>query len=219
MKIYYEDNHLIVIDKPVNQPSQLDSSSDLDTLTMVKNYIKEEYNKPGNVYLALLHRLDRPVSGLMVFAKTSKAASRMNEQLRKNTWEKKYLAVVEGEVKLGKYIDYLYKDNKTNTSYVVDESNLKGKKAILEIIDTKYNEEHNLSLVTINLITGRSHQIRVQMQNNLSPLWGDARYNPNAKPGEQIALYASELSIDHPTLKKRMTFKGHTPNVYPFTLW
>lgn len=217
MKIYYEDNHLLVIKKEANQPVQEDSSKDLDTLTIAKDYIKNEYNKPGNVYLGLVHRLDRPVSGILVFAKTSKAASRLSNQIRLNSWRKNYLAVCEGEVTKGEYVDYLFKDKNTNTSYVTSES--KGKKSILEVTDVIYNKENNLSLVFINLITGRSHQIRVQLASRGTPIWGDARYNRNATPGEQIALFASELEIEHPTLKKRLVFKDKAPNVYPFTLW
>ncbi|HZJ87018.1 MAG TPA: RNA pseudouridine synthase [Erysipelothrix sp.] len=217
MKIYYEDNHLLVVKKSANQPVQEDSSGDLDSLNMAKNYIKTTYNKPGNVFLGLVHRLDRPVSGILVFAKTSKAASRLSNQIRLNSWRKNYLAVCVGKVEKGQVVDYLVKDHKTNTSYVTSKE--KGKKSILEVIDVKYNKTQNLSLVSINLITGRSHQIRVQLANRGTPIWGDARYNRNAKPGQQIALFANELEIEHPTLKKRLVFSDLAPSVYPFTLW
>ena len=157
INIIYEDNHLLVVEKPINVPVQKDSSNDLDLLTMLKDYIKKKYNKPGNVYLGLVHRLDRPVGGIMVFAKTSKAASRLSEQIRNGTFKKEYLAIVCGKVKEnGTLEDYLLKDSKTNMVKV----NSKGKKSILEYIRLDYRE--GLSLVKINLKTGRSHQIRVQ---------------------------------------------------------
>ena len=126
--ILYEDNHIIVVNKPINVPVQEDSSKDIDLLTLIKNYLKVKYNKPGNVYLGLVHRLDRPVGGVMVFAKTSKAASRLSEEVRTNKIKKTYYAVVHGKVNnKGHLEDYLYKDNKTNTSYVVNKD--KGKKS------------------------------------------------------------------------------------------
>lgn len=219
MKIYYEDNHLLAILKKANQPVQEDTSKDPDTLSIAKLYIKETYDKPGNVYLGLVHRLDRPVSGVMVFAKTSKAASRLSNQIRLNTWRKEYLAVCEGKPKPGLYTDYLYKDRKTNTSYVVDKNHQNAKKSQLEVMDVYYNQEKDLSLIKINLITGRSHQIRVQLAHRKTPIWGDARYNPKAIAGEQIALFANELEIEHPTLKKRLVFSDKAPDTYPFTLW
>ena len=131
LKILYEDNHIIVVIKPYNVPVQADSSNDLDMLTIIKNYIKEKYNKPGNVYLGLVHRLDRPVGGVMVFAKTSKAASRLSEEVRTNKIHKTYLTVVHGilDKKCDKLINKMSKDEKTHNSYI-DEKN--GKEAILE---------------------------------------------------------------------------------------
>ena len=149
LKILYEDNHIIVVIKPYNVPVQADSSNDLDMLTIIKNYIKEKYNKPGNVYLGLVHRLDRPVGGVMVFAKTSKAASRLSEEVRTNKIHKTYLTVVHGvlDKKCDKLINKMSKDEKTHNSYI-DEKN--GKEAILEYKVIK--EEDNLSLLKINLI-------------------------------------------------------------------
>ena len=124
LKVIYEDNHIIVVEKTPNIPVQKDSSEDIDMLNLVKNYIKEKYNKPGNVYLGLVHRLDRPVGGVIVFAKTSKAASRLSNEVRENIFKKEYLAVVGGKFEKTKGIleNYLYKDMKTNTSYVVDKN-------------------------------------------------------------------------------------------------
>lgn len=215
MNVLYEDNHIIVIEKPVNQPVQLDSSNDYDLVTALKDYLKEKYNKPGNVYVGLVHRLDRPVGGVMVFAKTSKAASRLSQQVSTRGIEKIYKAVVIGDMKPGFYEDKLLKNNKTNTSYV----DPKGKLSKMEVLESHFNNEHNISLLTINLITGRSHQIRVQCASRYHYLWGDARYNPSALPKQQIALWAYQITFMHPTLKKSMTFTCPTPNRYPFTLW
>ena len=121
LKVIYEDNHIIVVEKIPNVPSQSDKTGDMDMLTLVKGYIKEKYNKPGNVYLGLVHRLDRPVGGIMIFAKTSKAASRLSNQVREKVFKKKYLAVVDGkfEKNNGTLEDYLYKDERNNISKVV----------------------------------------------------------------------------------------------------
>lgn len=218
MKIYYEDNHIIVVEKKPNQPSQEDDSKDLDLLTEVKNYIKITYNKPGNVYVGLVHRLDRPVGGVMVFAKTSKAASRLSDQVRTRKLDKEYVAYVNGKAKPEKYTDYLFKNKKTNTSKTVSKNHPDSKYSELEIIDAKYFDKENLTRVVIKLMTGRSHQIRVQFSSRDHALWGDARYNPKSKPGQQIALWAHKLTFEHPTTKEKMTFESHLPNSYPFTL-
>ena len=164
LKVIYEDNHIIVVEKTPNIPSQADKTGDIDMLTIVKDYIKEKYNKPGNVYLGLVHRLDRPVGGIMVFAKTSKAASRLSNQVREKVFKKKYLAVVDGKIEKqkGTLEDYLYKDERNNISKVVNEDKKNAKSAKLDYEVLKYNEVKNLSLVEINLHTGRHHQIRVQ---------------------------------------------------------
>lgn len=203
LKILYEDNHIIVVIKPYNVPVQADSSNDLDMLTIIKNYIKEKYNKPGNVYLGLVHRLDRPVGGVMVFAKTSKAASRLSEEVRTNKIHKTYLTVVHGvlDKKCDKLINKMSKDEKTHNSYI-DEKN--GKEAILEYKVIK--EEDNLSLLKINLITGRHHQIRFQLSNINHPIYGDQRYGFQDK--KQIMLYAYKLEFTHPVTKELMTFKN-----------
>ncbi len=203
IKVLYEDNHLLVVDKPINVPMQKDSSNDLDLFSMCKNYIKEKYQKPGNVYLALLHRLDRPVSGVCIFAKTSKAASRLSSDITKHNFKKEYLAVVydNGLKDEDTFKDKLLKDEKTNT-VKVDKN---GKDASLDYI--VLNRKDNLALVKINLHTGRSHQIRVQFSSRNHSLWGDQRYNKNAKVGQQIALHSYRLSIIHPITKEEMVFE------------
>ena len=149
LNVLYEDNHLIVVVKPCNVPSQQDSSNDLDLLTMVKEYVKEKYHKPGNVYIGLVHRLDRPVRGIMVFARTSKAASRLSEQIRKNEFSKKYLAVVNGIVEKDKdtLVDYLKREDNGNT--VVTNSR-DGKESILNYNAIERNYEKNETLVEID---------------------------------------------------------------------
>ena len=200
--ILYEDNHIIVVEKKINIPVQEDDSKDKDLLTIIKEYLKEKYHKPGNVYLGLVHRLDRPVGGVMVFAKTSKAASRLSEQMRLKDIKKKYYAIVEGNAKDSDIlIDKLYKNNKTNMVYVDN----RGKEAIL--IYKRIKTINNLSLVDIELKTGRNHQIRVQFSSRNMPLWGDQRYNKNAKVGQQIALYSYYLSFIHPITKEKMKFQ------------
>jgi len=181
---------------------------------MVKKYLKEKYNKPGNVYLGLVHRLDRPVGGVVVFAKTSKAASRLSEQVRKKDLQKKYYAVIIGNIETeGILRDKLLKDSKSN--YVtVDE---KGKESELEY--KVIAKKDGMLLVDIDLITGRSHQIRVQFSSRGCPLYGDNKYNENAKAGEQIALFAYQLSLIHPTTKQEMVFKLNKPDRYPFNIF
>ncbi len=208
LEVIYEDNHIIVVKKEPNIPSQADKTEDIDMLTIIKQYLKEKYNKAGNVYLGLVHRLDRPVGGVMVFAKTSKAASRLSEQVREKTFRKKYLAVVDGkfeEIK-GLLEDYLYKDERNNMSKVVNKEKKNAKLAKLDYEVLTHNEVKDLSLVKINLHTGRHHQIRVQLSNAGHSIFGDQKYGTRGK-GKQIALWAYELTIQHPITKEEMTFK------------
>ncbi len=208
LKVIYEDNHIIVVEKIPNVPSQSDKTGDIDMFTLVKQYIKEKYNKPGNVYLGLVHRLDRPVGGVMIFAKTSKAAGRLSEQVRDKVFKKKYLAVVDGKINKikGTLEDYLYKDERNNISRVVSKEKKNAKIAKLDYEVITYNELKNLSLLKINLHTGRHHQIRVQLANFGHSIFGDQKYGARGK-GKQIALWAYELTIEHPISKERLTFK------------
>ncbi len=214
MKIIYEDNQIIVVEKEPNIPSQSDKTGNIDMLTMVKQYIKEKYNKPGEVYAGLVHRLDRPVGGVMVFARTSKAASRLSEQVRNKTLKKIYIAVVDGKIKekSGILEDYLYKDERNNISKVVskDKKNAKTAKLEYEVLD--YDENRDLSTVKIKLHTGRHHQIRVQFANAGHSLYGDQKYGTRGK-GKQIRLWAYELELEHPVKKEIMAFKSIPPFV------
>ena len=209
LNVIYEDNHIIVVEKQPNIPSQEDKTEDMDMLSLVKEYIKEKYNKPGNVYVGLVHRLDRPVGGVMVFAKTSKAASRLSNQVREKIFKKKYLAVVDGklEQEQGTLEDYLYKDERNNISKVVDKNKKNAKLAILDYKVLAYNELKNLTLLEINLHTGRHHQIRVQLAHSGHSIFGDQKYGTRGQ-GKQIALWAYELTIQHPISKETMVFKS-----------
>lgn len=216
--IIFEDNHLLVVEKPQNVLSQGDRTGDPDMLALLKEDIKIRYNKPGNVYLGLIHRLDRPVGGVMVFAKTSKAASRLSDQIRRGKFEKQYMAVIHGRPYKNKdiLVHHLLKDNKANMVFVVEESVEGAKKAVLdyEIISTV----GDFSLVKINLRTGRPHQIRVQFSAIGHPLYGDQRYNlkkDNIK--DQIALWSHKITCIHPTLKERITFTGLPVKRKPWT--
>ena len=207
LKVIYEDNHIIVVEKIPNIPSQEDKTGDVSMFGIVKKYIKEKYKKPGNVYLGLVHRLDRPVGGIMIFAKTSKAASRLSNQVREKVFKKQYLAVVEGKLEKtkGTLENYLYKDTKNNTSYVVDKNKKQAKLAKLDYEVIEYNKKENVSLLKINLHTGRHHQIRVQLSNIGHSIYGDQKYGKAGK-NKQIALWAFKLTIIHPTKKDKMEF-------------
>lgn len=206
MEIVYEDNHLIVVVKPQNVPSQKDESGDMDMHTMVKDYIKQTYNKKGEAYVGLLHRLDRPTGGLMVFAKTSKCASRMTEAIKNGLLEKKYLTVVVGKPKYDSdyLIHYLKKDEKQNKVTIVPQAEQGAKKAELtyKVLETT----KALSLVECKLITGRSHQIRVQMSTIGCPVFGDVKYKGDIVKGWNLALWSYKLSFEHPVTHKIMNF-------------
>lgn len=209
LKVIYEDNHIIVVEKPVNVPSQGDKTGDVDMLTIIKQYLKEKYNKPGNVYLGLIHRLDRPVGGVMVFAKTSKAAARLSEQVREKVFKKKYLVIANGKFEKQKGVleDYLLKNERNNMSKVVKEGTKNSKHAELDYEVLKYDPELNLSVLKINLHTGRHHQIRVQLSSRDHSIYGDQKYGGRGH-GKQICLWAYELTIQNPITKEKMTFSS-----------
>lgn len=208
LNVLYEDNHVIVVEKLVNVPSQADKTGDIDMLTIIKSYLKEKYHKPGEVYLGLVHRLDRPVGGVMVFAKTSKAAARLSEQVRVKEFKKKYLVIVDGKMEQdkGELEDYLLKNEKRNVSKVVKEETKGAKLAKLDYEVLKYQEKINLSVLRVYLHTGRHHQIRVQFASRKHSLYGDQKYGERGR-GKQIALWAYELSFIHPIIKEEMTFR------------
>ena len=209
VSIVYEDNHLLVVVKPPNMPTQADDSSDADLHSTMKAYIAETYQKPGAVYLGLVHRLDRPVGGLVVLAKTSKAADRLSAQVRDKTMHRQYVAAVRGDAKeAAELCDFLLKDGRTNMVRAVPANTPGAKDAKLRY--QKCGEADGLTLVRVRLFTGRSHQIRVQLSHAGLPIWGDARYG-GGKPGEQIALWGAHLGLIHPTKKEEMRFDALPP--------
>ncbi|TDF99406.1 RluA family pseudouridine synthase [Paenibacillus piri] len=218
--VLYEDNHVIVVVKPVNVPTQEDDSRDPDLLTMIKQDLKHRHHKPGNVYLGLVHRLDRPVGGVMVFAKTSKAASRLSDAVRTRTIRKRYTAVVNGKPKQpqGTLTHYLLKDTRMNMVSVVTPDKPGAKEAVLDY--RVAGQLDGLSLVEIELHTGRPHQIRVQFAAIGCPLVGDQRYGAHlTRPGQQIALWSTALSFDHPVTKETLSFTSAPPAEFPWLLW
>ncbi len=210
IKVLYEDNHIIVALKPKDILSQSDITNEPDMLTILKDYIKHKYNKPGNVYLGLVHRLDKPTSGIMVFARTSKSAKRLQEAIKNKTFKKNYLAVIHGKVpKSDTYIDYL---EKVDTKSIISTKD-KGKYAELDFTRLDYLENENLSLVEINLKTGRNHQIRLQFASRGYPLYGDSKYGTDNN--KNLGLFAYKLEFPHPTTKEFLTFTIY-PDYEPF---
>ncbi len=205
MQVVYEDNQILVVIKPHNQPSQKDESGDLDLLTEVKEYVKQKYNKPGEAFIGLVHRLDRPTGGLMVFARNSKSAERLSKQLQSHQMQKVYFAVVEGKIKYQSQslVHYLKKDEKNNLVKICPALEEGAKKAELMFETLERNEKH--SLLSVKILTGRSHQIRVQLASIGYPIYGDMKYNKNATKGN-LALWAGKLEFTHPTTKEKMVF-------------
>lgn len=209
--ILHEDNHILVAVKPQNLPTQADASGDADFLSLLKDYLKQKYDKPGNVFLGLVHRLDRPTGGVMVFAKTSKAAERLCQAIREGDFEKEYLAVTVGCPKEPKaqLTHYLKKNPLTNVVSVVPSATEGAKRADLlyEVLETK----GRVSLLKVRLLSGRSHQIRVQMAHIGCPVFGDVKYKGDIARGYPLALWAEKLAFTHPVTKDRMVFVAYPP--------
>lgn len=203
--ILYEDNHLLVAVKPPRMLTQSDQTGDNDLLSVLKAYVKEKYDKPGDAYLGMVHRMDRPVGGILAFARTSKAASRLSEQIRQGQMQREYVLVCAGTApKTFQLEDYLKKDERSNTVKVLPSYlKLQGKQAKLYGLTHAHSEEK--SLVTVRLETGRAHQIRAQMAHFGHPLLGDARYNAQGPRG-LIALFGMRLSFLHPITGQALVF-------------
>ncbi len=210
LQVLYEDNHVIVVLKEPNVPVQSDASGDPDLLSMVKEYVKIRYNKPGEAYIGLVHRMDRPVGGVICFARTSKAASRLSEQVRSHRMRREYLCIAEGSTPDDFMLhNFLQKDSARNRVTVLpDYLHAQGKEAILYGHTVERREDS--SLVAIRLETGRGHQIRVQMSHAGYPLKGDHRYG-NSRKREQIALWGMRLTFEHPITGKNMVFIAPAP--------
>ncbi len=212
MDILFEDNHLLIINKRPGELSQLDKTGDNSVLEKYKLYLKKKHNKKGNVFLGLVNRLDRPTSGVLILAKTSKALSRMNKMLVERKILKKYLAVVEKKPirKKNTLINFLKKNQKQNKSYIVDQTTKDSKKAILHY--TTLKELDNYSLLEISLETGRHHQIRVQLSNIGCSIKGDLKYgSKRSNSDKSICLHANEISFIHPVSKNEIKIKANTP--------
>ena len=212
MDILFEDNHLLIINKRPGELSQLDKTGDNSILEKYKLYLRKRSNKKGNVFLGLVNRLDRPTSGVLILAKTSKALSRMNKMLVERKILKKYIAVVEKKPirKKNTLINFLKKNQKQNKSYIVDETTKDSKKAILHY--TTLKELDNYSLLEISLETGRHHQIRVQLSNIGCSIKGDLKYgSKRSNSDKSICLHANEISFIHPVSKNEIKIKANTP--------
>lgn len=218
LTVLYEDNHVIVVLKPQNVPTCEDDSRDPDMLNIIKGYIKEKYNKPGNVYLGLVHRLDRPTGGVMVFAKSGKAASRLSEQMREGGFEKRYMAVLSAVPKeeSATLTHYMKKNSVNNMVYVCPPTESGARLARLEY--KVLSEKGGLALAEVKLHTGRSHQIRVQMNAIGCPVYGDMRYGGEKAKKGHLALWAYYLSFHHPVSKEKMVFRVQPPKeLFPWS--
>ncbi len=210
LSVIYEDNHIIVVEKPFGVLSQAGSLDLDDMLTLVKAYIKDKYKKPGNVFIGLVHRLDTNVGGLMVFARTSKAAKRLSEQIRNNLFTKKYLAVCNGGIETSgsvELVDYLAKDELNKVAIISNQDQGKIAKLKFKALACKEVLNQVYTLVKIELETGRFHQIRAQFAKIGHPLYNDAKYGISLD-GFDLGLYAYELSFTHPTLGNELTFQS-----------
>ncbi len=206
LTVLYEDNQIVVVIKPQNVPTQSDESGDKDLLSMVKEYVKEKYKKPGEAFVGIVHRLDRPTGGVMVFARNSKSAKRLSEQFNTHEVEKVYFAVVNGVVKVKSQhlVNYLKKDERENIVKIVPMSEKGSKKAELVYNYLEDNGKH--SLLQVQILTGRSHQIRLQLANIGFPLVGDVKYGKDKGKTQNLGLWAGKLCFVHPTTKERMVF-------------
>lgn len=199
MKVVYEDNHIIVVYKEAGEIVQGDKTGDKPLSDSVKEYLKEKYNKPGNVFCGVVHRIDRPVSGLVIFAKTSKALTRLNEMLRKGEIHKTYWALVEGRPSKGegRLDNYMANIERINRSYICDKNDPKAKHAVLEYKTVAVGERY--SILEVNLLTGRKHQIRLQLSANGNPIKGDLKYGARrSNPNGGISLLAKRIEFIHP---------------------
>lgn len=222
VKVIFEDNMIVVVEKRAGLLTQSDHTGEIDLLTEVKQYIKTKYKKQGNVFIGLVHRLDRNVGGVIVFAKNSKSASRISEQIRNGDFKKEYLCVVQGIVKKeSDYLeDYLIKDTKNNFVKVSAKEKVGAKIAKLSYEVLSIDKVRSYSLLKIKLETGRSHQIRVQLSNIGHPIVGDLKYGSSIKlKNEEIALWSQSISLIHPTTKEAMLFKSNPHRSYPWNLF
>lgn len=221
LEVLYEDNHCLAVNKPAGLLSQGDETGESTLLDEARAYLKERYAKPGNVFVGLVHRLDRPTSGVMLLARTSKAASRLSEQFRDGTVEKVYWAVVEGNVALdsGEWSDLLLKDERRNVVEVVPPGTRGAQAATLGF--KVMERSSRASLLEVRPVTGRSHQIRVQLAHRGLPILGDKKYGArtsvqalDGKP--RVALHAHSLTFSHPTRREALSVTAPVPADWPW---
>ena len=212
MTVVYEDNHIIVVNKTASEIVQADKTGDTPLSETVKQYLKEKYQKPGNVFLGVTHRLDRPVSGLVIFAKTSKALTRLNEMFRAGEVKKTYWAVVKNAPKEseGEFVHFLVRNEKQNKSYAYDKEVPNSKKAVLDY--RLIGRSENYYLLEVDLKTGRHHQIRCQLAKMGCPIKGDLKYgSPRSNPDGSICLHARRVRFVHPVSKELIELKAPLP--------
>ena len=212
MTVVYEDNHIIVVNKTASEIVQADKTCDTPLSETVKQYLKEKYQKPGNVFLGVTHRLDRPVSGLVIFAKTSKALTRLNEMFRAGEVKKTYWAVVKNAPKEseGELVHFLVRNEKQNKSYAYDKEVPNSKKAVLDY--RLIGRSDNYYLLEVDLKTGRHHQIRCQLAKMGCPIKGDLKYgSPRSNPDGSICLHARRVRFVHPVSKELIELKAPLP--------
>lgn len=218
LNILYEDKEILVVEKPVGMESQSSRRFEPDMVSEIKNHLKistklsTKPSTPGSEpYVGVIHRLDKPVGGIMVYAKTRKAAAALSKQVKEHRIQKTYQTVVCGKLVdiVGNYVDFLLRDGKNNSSRVVDKSVKDSKRAELNyrVLKEKEAEDGVLSLAEVELLTGRHHQIRVQFASRGTPLWGDNKYNPACEKRSSLALYSVGLAFDHPSTGRRMEFR------------
>lgn len=213
MTVLYEDNHIIIVNKAVSEIVQGDKTGDVPLSDIVKEYLKEKYNKPGNVFCGVTHRLDRPTSGIVVFAKTSKALSRLNEMFKNKEIKKIYWAVVKNIPKQmeATLTHHLVRNEKQNKSYAYDKEKTGSKLAILHYRLIAHSDKYNL--LEVNLETGRHHQIRCQLSKIGCPIKGDLKYGADrSNPDGGISLHARKISFIHPVSKEVIEVTAPVPN-------
>ena len=213
MEVLYEDNHIIVINKASSEIVQGDKTGDTPLSEKIKVFLKEKYNKPGNVYLGVVHRLDRPTSGVVLFSKTSKALPRLNKMFKDGEVDKRYWAIVKNKPKAmsGRLTHYLVRNTRQNKSYAYDQEQPESKKAELEYQVIGYSD--NYYLIEINLLTGRHHQIRSQLSKIGCPIKGDLKYGfPRSNSDGSISLHARYLSLIHPVSKEKIEVVAPVPD-------
>ena len=215
MDIIYEDNHIIVVNKKPGEIVQGDKTGDIPLSELLKQYLKEKYNKPGNVFCGVVHRIDRPVGGLVIFAKTSKALERLNKMLREGRIHKTYWALVQGnpEEAAATLRNYLKSDGRINKTFVTSDRDPEGKESVLKYQTIAEGDRY--TLLEIELLTGRKHQIRAQLSNTGHPIKGDLKYGARrSNPDGGISLLARKISFIHPVSKQLISLEAPLPQEF-----